>query len=253
MLYYLYYMMSEDWTQNYFDDTYRRLFLETVDPARTRRQIQQLLSLSPLLPGSSVLDVGCGIGRHSIEFASLGFRVTGVDFNSQYVAACVERVAGKGLDVHFVTADSRTMCLDIRADLTISLWSSFGYCGELGDLQTLQRMAEHTRSGGHVVVDVENRDYIVRHFVPEEWHEEGQELVAERRRFDVVHGTVVTRRVVLGGSARHEYRRVLRMYTMPELSALFEQAKLRPERWYGDYDGSRLGPESKRMIVIAER
>jgi SAM-dependent methyltransferase len=246
-------MMSSDWTQDYFDDTYRRLFLETVDLARTRQQVQQLLRLCPVLPGSSILDVGCGVGRHSIELAGLGFRVTGVDFNSQYVAMCQERTARLGLNVQFITADSRTMRLDVKADLTISLWSSFGYYSEPGDLQTLQRMAEHTRCGGHVVVDVENRDYIAKHFIAEEWHEDGQELVAERRRWDMLNGTVVTRRVVLGGSVRREYRRVLRMYTMSELKALLEHAGLRSECWYGDYDGSRFGPESKRMIVIAER
>lgn len=246
-------MMSGDWTQDYFDDTYRRLFLETVDPARTRQQVQCLLVLCPLLPGSTILDVGCGIGRHSLVFAALGFRVTGVDFNSRYVAVCQDRAVTLGVDAKFVTADSRTMRLSVSADLTVSLWSSFGYYGEEGDLQTLQNMAAHTRRGGHVVVDVENRDYITKHFVSEEWHEEGQAMVAERRRFDVANGTVVTRRVVLIGPMRHEYRRVLRMYTETELRALLERAGLRPERWYGDYDGSRFGLDSRRMIVIAER
>jgi SAM-dependent methyltransferase len=246
-------MMSDDWTRNYFDDMYRRLFLETVDPVRTRQQVQRLLVLCPLLPGSSILDVGCGVGRHSLVFATLGFRATGVDFNSHYVIACQERAAALGLDARFVTADSRTMQLNMSADLTVSLWSSFGYYGEEGDLQTLQSMAAHTRPGGSVVIDVENRDYIVKHFVPEEWHEEGEAMVAERRRFDVAHGTVVTRRIVLVGTVEHEYRRVLRMYTMTELSALLKQAGLTPERWYGDYDGSRFGLDSKRMIVIAER
>lgn len=246
-------MMSGEWTQDYFDDTYRRLFLETVDSARTRQQVQCLLVLCPLLPGSTILDVGCGVGRHSLVFAALGFRVTGVDFNSRYIAVCQGRAVALGVDAKFVTADSRTMRLSVSADLTVSLWSSFGYYGEEGDLQTLQSMAAHTRRGGRVVVDVENRDYITKHFVPEEWHEEGEEMIAERRRFDVANGTVVTRRVVLIGSMRHEYRRVLRMYTETELRVLLERAGLRPERWYGDYDGSRFGLDSRRMIVIAER
>ncbi|RIE17431.1 class I SAM-dependent DNA methyltransferase [Candidatus Cryosericum septentrionale] len=246
-------MMITDWTQEYFDDTYRRLFLDTVEPARTRYQVQQLLRLCAVLPGAAVLDVGCGVGRHSIELARLGFRVTGVDMNADYIAACRERTAQLGLKAEFYAMDSRVMKLHVRADLSISLWSSFGYYGEIGDLQILQRVSEHTRRGGHVVVDVENRDYIVKHFVPEEWHENEQGLVCEKRRFDAVDGTVSTRRVVLSGGERCEYRRVLRMYTVAELAALFEAAGLRPERWCGDYDGSRFGPESKRMIAIAER
>jgi SAM-dependent methyltransferase len=245
-------MMTADWTQEYFDDTYRRLFLDTVDPARTRYQVQQLLRLCTVLPGATVLDVGCGVGRHSIELARLGFRVTGVDLNADYIVVCRERTAQLGLKAEFHAVDSRVMKLDVRADLTISLWSSFGYYGEVGDLQILQRIAEHTRRGGYVVVDVENRDYIVKHFVPQEWHENEQGLVFETRRFDAVAGTVSTRRVVLSGGERSEYHRVLRMYTVAELTVLLEAAGLRPGRWCGDYDGSRFGPESKRMIAIAE-
>jgi SAM-dependent methyltransferase len=246
-------MMTTDWTQEYFDDTYGRLFLETVDPARTRRQVQQLLELCAVLPGAAVLDVGCGLGRHSIELARLGFRVTGVDMNVDYVAVCRERTAELGLKAEFFAVDSRVMRLELRADLSISLWSSFGYYGEAGDQQILRTMSEHTKRGGHVIVDVENRDYIVKHFVPEEWHEHKQELVLEKRRFDAIDGTVSTRRVVLSEGKRREYHRVLRMYTVAELAALLEAAGLRPERWCGDYDGSRFGPESKRMIAIAER
>jgi hypothetical protein len=43
------------------------------------------------------------------------------------------------------------------------------------------------------------------------------------------------------------------MYTARELNALLDSAGLCVEHWYGDYDGSRLGSESKRMIVIAVR
>ncbi|MEN6387475.1 MAG: methyltransferase domain-containing protein [Candidatus Cryosericum sp.] len=242
-----------DWTQDYFDDRYRRLFLDTVDPSRTAYQVRQLLRLCPLLPGAAVLDVGCGVGRHSIELAKLGFHVIGIDKSTEYVDICRQRAGELGVTAEFYVMDSRTMSLNVCANLVISLWSSFGYYGEAGDLQVLQRIAEHVRPAGHVIIDVENRDYIVKHFVPEEWHVCDGEFVLEKRHFNPLEGTVSTKRIIAAGTERHEYRRVLRMYTATELASLLSSAGLRPERWYGDYDGSRLGFESRRMIVVAVR
>ncbi|MEN6550854.1 MAG: methyltransferase domain-containing protein [Candidatus Cryosericum sp.] len=244
-------MTSDDWTVSYFDDTYRRLFLDTVTEARTRAQVQAILRIVPLLPDSVVLDVGCGLGRHSIEFASLGFRVTGIDMNADYVAACRARCLALGVPADFFVADARSMQLSLRADLVLSLWSSFGYYGEDGDGAILCHMAAHMNTGARLFLDVENGDYVIRHFVAEEWHETGGEVIVERRRLNVVEGTVCTRRLVVSPSSRTEYHRTLRMYTPAELSRLLQLAGLHVEGWYGDYDESRLGSESKRMIAVA--
>ncbi len=243
----------DNWTQDYFDDIYRCLFLETIDPARTQRQVQQLLALCPSLPGSVVLDIGCGLGRHSLVLAGMGFHVLGVDMNPDYIDTCREHAAEASVHARFVAADARTMDLGMQADLIISLWSSFGYYGEEGDAMVLERIAAHTKPHGHVLIDVENRDYIVRHFVPEEWHEVGERTVLERRRFDALRGTVLTRRLVLGADGRREYRRELRMYTASELRDQLSRVGLTVTGVFGDYDGSRFGVESKRMITVAER
>src|SRR5450756_2054390 len=120
-------MMTTDWTQEYFDDTYRRLFLDTVEPARTRYQVQQLLRLCAVLPGAAVLDVGCGVGRHSIELARLGFRVTGVDMNADVV--CIH--------VHARYPEPKSRKLDAMSPNTTSNIKNGGsreYCAQPQEL-----------------------------------------------------------------------------------------------------------------------
>src|SRR5689334_4952345 len=48
-----------------------------------------------LPPGASILDVGCGVGRHTIYLASCDFHIAGVDISPTGIqmaqAACAER------------------------------------------------------------------------------------------------------------------------------------------------------------------
>jgi SAM-dependent methyltransferase len=245
--------MKADWTESYFDETYCELFLEPVDAERTRRQVMAVVRFCRLMPKARILDVGCGIGRHSLLLAQLGFDVTGVDSNEEYIARCTASAVEQGLSAHFVTADCRSMELGIQADAALSLWSSFGYYGDEGDREVLRRMGMHVRHGGLVLVDVENRDYIVRHFVAEEWYERNGWTVMEKRHFSPVEGTVSTRRVLLRDGLRREYRRVLRMYSASEMTTLVQSAGLHVSAYYGDFDGSRFGIDSRRMIVLAQR
>ena len=81
--------------------------------------------------GLSVLDVGCGTGRHSLRIASQGATVTGVDFSSEMIrratenkwadhVRCMQHDLAKPLPFERATFDRVTCCLvfDHIADVT---------------------------------------------------------------------------------------------------------------------------------------
>ena len=70
-------------------------------------QVAGVISLLSLEPGAAVLDLPCGVGRHSLEFARRGFDVTGVDRTAAYLQTARERAAAEGLSVEWLQADMR--------------------------------------------------------------------------------------------------------------------------------------------------
>ena len=66
-----------------FFDSQASTYEENPFTKNTVTEVDFLLSLYPLQPGASILDVGCGTGRHSIELAKRGFNVTGLDLSEK--------------------------------------------------------------------------------------------------------------------------------------------------------------------------
>lgn len=54
-----------------------------------------------------ILDIGCGTGRHAIELAARGYRVTGIDLSESMLARARENARRRGVGVEFLRGDAR--------------------------------------------------------------------------------------------------------------------------------------------------
>ena len=73
----------------------------------TVAEVDFFLSLFPIARGAAILDVGCGTGRHCVELAKRGYRVTGVDVSEGMLNVARAKAAVDGLDVAFIHADAK--------------------------------------------------------------------------------------------------------------------------------------------------
>ena len=68
-----------------------------------------------------VLDIGCGVGRHSVYLAARGFEVTATDNAPNAIAACKESLENAGVQAEVMELDMRKMPFpDGRFDGVIS-------------------------------------------------------------------------------------------------------------------------------------
>ncbi len=130
-------------------------YLKNAFTKGTVAEMDSLLASTGLAPGSTVLDVGCGPGRHSLELARRGFSVTGVDLAEVFITEATESAQAEGLDVRFIQGDARELATLVdgqRFDLVLSLCQgAFGLLG--GDDNTvLDLMASLLAPDGWLVL-----------------------------------------------------------------------------------------------------
>lgn len=56
-----------------------------------------------------ILDIGCGTGRHAIELARRGYKITGVDLSPSQIERARAKAAAAGVSVDFRVADARAL------------------------------------------------------------------------------------------------------------------------------------------------
>lgn len=103
-----------------------------------------------LVPGAtSLLDVGCGTGRH-LERLMADYRVEGVDLSAEML-----KVAGRrcpGVPLH--QGDFVEFRLDREFDVVCCLFGSIGYATTVDDLgRAIGSMARHVGPGGALIVE----------------------------------------------------------------------------------------------------
>jgi 2-polyprenyl-3-methyl-5-hydroxy-6-metoxy-1,4-benzoquinol methylase len=94
------------------------------------------------ISGKSILDVGCGTGRYSLEFARLGAaKVVGLDIAERMVEACHRRAAEQEVFdcVSFVQTDLTNYIPDQKFDVAIGI-GLFDYIQDA--LPVIKRMRE---------------------------------------------------------------------------------------------------------------
>src|SRR5690606_4395747 len=106
--------------------------------------------------GGRVLDVACGSGRHVIELARRGYRVTGIDVSAEAIGYARAEAAAAGLDADLRIGDMAALG-DLagvaRADVAICMGNAFGYLEHEVSVRFLAALAGIVVPGGTLILD----------------------------------------------------------------------------------------------------
>ena len=228
----------------------------------TAQEVTFLIDALGLAPGMTVLDVGCGPGRHAVQLASHGIRVVGVDISERFVEVARDQAAAAGVSdlVEFHRMDARRMVGDDRVDgrgvdAAISLCQgAFGLGGpsdaddpqNLGpDSAVLAGIRSALRPGGQVALSAFSSYFQVRYL------EDTDTFGAASA---VNHETTELRD---GAGVRIDSELWTTCYTPRELRLLAERCRFEVEHIWsvspGEYARNEPTTASHEFLLVARR
>jgi SAM-dependent methyltransferase len=237
--------MAEPW----YVEAFRAAYLEVYphrDLASARRESEYLVGQGVK---GRVLDLCCGSGRHCLALREKGVDAIGIDLSRDLLRRAHD------LPGRLLCGDARAIPLSNAClDGAVSLFSSFGYFGEEGDLAVLSEVARVLRPRGLLVLDLMNPAHVRANLVPRS-RSERDGIETEERRALMEDGRRVVKDVRLqarDGSTR-AWREDVRLYDIEDLSPMLARSCLDLAAAHGDFDASPLSAASPRQILLARR
>jgi len=243
-----------DWWRDFFDKDYLDIY-GPVDAKKTAVEVEGIVKFLKLRKGSRVLDLCCGYGRHSLGLAQKGFNVTGLDFSAVLLQRARTDCKRKRTKLNLVRGDMREIPFEDEFDGVINMFTAFGYFeNESEDQKVLNGICGALKTGGKLLLDTVNRDWLMRVYQENDWEKVGNDFYAlDERSFDPLTSRISAKTTILGGRRRRERHHSLRLYTLTELASMISRAKMELLSVYGHMDGRDYWIDTPRMVVLATK
>jgi len=241
---------GKEWWQTFFSGLWLDAQLGARTLEETRAEAGFIERSLRLEPASRVLDVPCGGGRLSLELASRGYRVTGVDITPHFLKVARRKAAQAGISVVWKQADMRDLLWKREFNAAFCFWGSFGYFDDVGNARFLKAVSSSLRSGGSFLLETMVAETLLPRFQERGWTKFGDVLALEERSLDHAEGRLVSNYTLIGKGVVERKSISMRIYTYREVCSMFKEAGLHDLQSYGSLAAEPFKLGSRRLYLI---
>jgi|Deesub1362B_J571_1020462.scaffolds.fasta_scaffold00003_562 SAM-dependent methyltransferase len=248
--------MKEEWYTDFFDKLYYETYAPFEEEERNRREAEFIAKALNIKPGELVLDLACGYGRHALILSQMGYRVVGLDLSDTLLEIAMNTAKAKNIPedvLRFVKGDMRSLPWREEFDGIYCFYTSFGYFSHQENIEVLSEVNKSLKRDRWFLLDIWNRERMIREFRERYWYESGGYLVLEDRKLDLTEMEMRERRIFIKGNKQIERQIKIKFYSAREIIEMLKTTGFKEIKLYGDYKFSKYDINSPRMVVVARK
>jgi SAM-dependent methyltransferase len=244
--------MEKTWFKDWFNSPYYHQLYFNRDKTEAAAFIQELLNYLQPKPGSRMLDVACGKGRHSMQLSQSGFDVTGIDLSEESITAALADANDK---LHFYQHDMRFPFWINYFDYAFNFFTSFGY---------FPTQREHDNAIRSIASSLKKDGFFVMDYLNVHYAEDHNEHLTEKeinginfiitKWYDEAH---FYKKIVIEDEAMSEpytYTEKVAKFSLGDFTEMFSYQGLQIQEVFGDYQFGHYDiRKSPRLIMIAKK
>ena len=244
--------MQQAWFKDWFNSPYYHQLYFNRDTTEAAAFITKLLEYLKPKSQSTMLDVACGKGRHSLQLATNGFNVTGIDLSEDSIK---EALKNENSQLHFYQHDMRLPFWINYFEYAFNFFTSFGYFKTQREHDNaIRTIAQSLKPQGTFVLDYLNVHYSEDHAV----HKSEKEidgvnfLITKWYDEDFFY-----KKIIIEDEALAEplvYTEKVAKFSLGDFTDMFAYQGLQIQEVFGDYVFNNYDiKKSPRLIMIAKK
>lgn len=240
------------WYKEWFNSPYYYQLYFKRDKVEAANFINKLIDHLKPAPGAYMLDIACGRGRHSIQLASRGFDVTGIDLAEDSISKAREK---ENDHLHFFLHDMRLPFWINYFEYAFNFFTSFGYFNTRREHDNVIRtISQSLKPEGIFVIDYLNVHFAEDHLIHKsekeidgvnyhitKWHDEKYFYKKIEVKDENLKETLVVQEKVA-------------KFLLGDFTEMLAYQQMQVQEVFGDYNFNEYDvKKSPRMIIIAQK
>jgi len=232
---------------DWFDSDYYHILYKHRDYDEARNFIDNIVKYLDLKKGSKILDLACGIGRHSIYLDKIGFKVVGTDNSPNNIK---KAKVNQNQSLSFIQMEMIDNT-NYKYDCIFNLFTSFGYVSHDYNLKTIKNIERQLKDNGTAVVDFMNTLFVKNNLVIEETKVIDNLSFKIKRRSDGKH---IYKEIKFYDKKDYFFQEKVMDLSLNDFQKYLERYNLTIIKKFGNYNLNEFDiKNSKRLIMVIKK
>ena len=232
---------------DWFDSDYYHILYKHRDYSEARNFIDNIVEYLDLKKGSKILDLACGIGRHSIYLDEIGFKVVGTDKSPNNIkrAKASQNQSLSFLQMEMIDNTNH------KYDGIFNLFTSFGYVNHDYNLKTIKNIERQLKDNGTIIIDFMNTLFVKNNLVIEETKVIDDLSFKIKRRSDGKH---IYKEIKFQDKKDYFFQEKVMDLSLNDFENYLKRYSLKVIKTFGDYNLNEFDiKNSERLIMVIKK
>jgi SAM-dependent methyltransferase len=242
--------MQSKWQVEFFRGVALDMWRRAVSAEQTRTEADFLERVLARGAHARLLDVPCGNGRHVVELAGRGHRMTGVDLSEEFI---VEARGSSSLPIEWVEGDMCELPWTSVFDGAYCFGNSFGYLDSEGVRRFFAAVAGALKPGGRFAIETGMAaESILQGLLQKRWYRLGDLFMLSENQYHPAEGRLDIQYTFIRDSVVDTRPTSSYVFTVAEICRMAAGAGFRTVELLGSTEGEPYRLGSPRLILVLE-